>query len=73
MSYGIVLFKTPAMAVKAERALNQEGYGVSLMPAPRQFASDSNIAIRITWSYREVIKAALEKAGVEIQGIQEVK
>jgi hypothetical protein len=73
MNYGVVLFRTTAMAMKAEKTLSREGYGITLIPTPRQLSSDCGIALRFVWSQNEAIKLVLEKAGVEIQGIHELK
>jgi hypothetical protein len=72
MKYGVVLFHTTSMAMKAEKALTRECYGLTLIPVPRQFSSDCGIALRFIWSQNEVIHSVLEKAGVEIQGIHEL-
>ncbi len=73
MSYGIVLFKATGTALKTEKMLTGEGYTVSIVPTPREFAGGCGIAIRFSWSQGESIKAELEKAGVDIQGIHEIQ
>jgi len=72
MSYGVALFHTTAMTMKAEKALGKEGFSTTLIPTPRQFSSDCGIAVRFAWSQKENVRAALEKAGVEIDGMHEL-
>jgi len=71
MSFGVALFHTTAMTMKAEKALAREGFSTTLIPTPRQFSSDCGIALRFSWAHRENVRAALEKAGVEIAAIHE--
>lgn len=73
MSNGIVLTKTRALAMQTEKVLTAEGYLVAIVPTPRQFTGDCGIAVRFPWSFHAAIKAVLENAGVEFQGIQELK
>jgi pyridoxine 5'-phosphate synthase PdxJ len=72
MSNGVILFHTTAMAMKAEKALNREGYQVTLVPTPRQFSSDCGIAVRFTAVSKEAVIEALEKNGVEVAGLHEL-
>jgi len=73
MSNGIVLSKTRALVMQTEKVLTAEGYSVSIVPTPRQLTGDCGIAVRFPWSFHEAVKAVLENAGVEFQGIQELK
>lgn len=69
MDYGVVLFYTTSSAMRAEKVLSKEGYGVKLIPTPRQFSSDCGIALRFGWQQRKQVETALEKNKVEIDSI----
>jgi len=69
MDYGVVLFHTTSSAMRAEKVLGKEGYGVKLIPTPRQFSSDCGIALRFGWEKRKQVEATLEKNQVEIDSI----
>ncbi len=73
MSYGVALFQTTSSAMQAQKVLISKGYGVTLVPTPRQFSSDCGIVIRFNWYEQPAIKEELDKAGVEIQAIHELK
>ncbi|MCX6003303.1 MAG: DUF3343 domain-containing protein [Chloroflexi bacterium] len=73
MKYGVALFYTTSSAMQAQKTLLTAGYGVTLIPTPRQFSSDCGITIRFNWHEQESVKEVLGKAGVEIQAIHELK
>lgn len=73
MSTGIVLFKTRGLAMQADKVLTAEGYSVTIVPTPRQYTSDCGIAIRFQWTLHDAVTSLLKKAGVEFQGVQELK
>jgi len=73
MSYGVVLFKTTSWAMQAQKALSAKGYGVTMIPTPREFTGGCGTCIRFNWNEQTAIKEVLDKAGVETQSIQEVK
>lgn len=72
MKYGVVLFHTTSSAMQAQKALITKGYGVIMIPTPRQFSSDCGIAIRFNLYEQSAVKEVLDKAGVEIQAIHEI-
>lgn len=67
--YGVVLFYTTSSAMRAEKLLAKASYTVKLIPVPRQFSSDCGIALRFDWQQHEQVRAALDKAQVEIDAI----
>jgi hypothetical protein len=73
MKYGVVLFHTTSSAMQAQKVLISKGYGVTLIPTPRQFSSDCGISIRFNWQEQAEVKEVLDKARVEIQAIHEIK
>lgn len=73
MSNGIILFKTRALVMQADKALTGEGYTVTVVPTPRQYTGDCGIAVRFPWSYREAVTSVLKNASLEYQDIHEIK
>jgi hypothetical protein len=72
MKYGVFLFKTTTAAMQAQKVLNNKGYNVTLIPAPRQFNSASGMAVRFNWMEQAAVQSELDKANVQIQAVQEV-
>ncbi len=69
VEYGVVLFHTTSMALKAEKQLKAVGMAVRLIPTPRQFSSDCGFALRFPWTERERVEALLREGGVETAGL----
>jgi len=67
---GVVLFYTTSSALRAEQVLLRAKIGIALIPTPREFSSDCGIACRFPWVERGRVARLLEKANVEISGIQ---
>ncbi len=72
MKYGVFLFNTTTAAMQAQKVLNTKGYSVTLMPCPRQFTSNSGLAVKFNLMEQEAVKDVLDKANVQIQAMQEV-
>jgi hypothetical protein len=58
--------------MQAQKVLNNKGYNVTLIPAPRQFNSASGMAVRFNWMEQAAVQSELDKANVQIQAVQEV-
>ena len=71
MKYGVFLFKTTTAAMQAQKVLTGKGYGVTLIPAPRQFTSTSGMAARFNWE-QAAVQEVLNKANVQIQALHEM-
>ena len=72
MSNGIILFKTTAVLVKAEKLLISEGCTITRIPVPLDQPSDCAIGLRFPWSQYETVKSLLDKVGVQTQGIRQL-
>jgi hypothetical protein len=72
MKYGVFLFNTTTAAMQAQKVLTGKGYGVTLIPAPRQFNSASGMAVRFNWIEEASVKEVLDKANVHFQAVREV-
>lgn len=71
-SYGVVLFYTSSSAMQAEAVLVKAKLTVKLIPTPRDLSSDCGIALRFDWCQNDQVCASLNKARVEIAGIQQL-
>jgi hypothetical protein len=71
-SDGVILFQTIAILAEAEKVLNNEGCTITRITSPVEPPSGSNIALRFPWSQYETVKASLDKAGVQTQGIKQL-
>lgn len=71
--YGVIVFHTTSAALRAEKALLQQGSQVKLIPTPRQISSDCGLALRFTWSEIERQRALLEAARVEFAAIRPIE
>lgn len=58
--------------MQAQKVLTSKGYGVTLIPSPRQFNSASGMAVRFNWMEEAAVKEVLNKANVQIQAVHEV-
>ena len=72
MKYGVFLFNTTTAAMQAQKVLTNKGYGVTLIPAARQFNSASGMAVRFNWIEEACVKEVLDKANVHFQAVREV-
>jgi hypothetical protein len=72
MKYGVFLFNTTTAAMQAQKVLTDKGYGVTLIPAPRQFTSASGMAVRFNLMEQAAVQDVLNKANVQVQAVQEV-
>jgi len=72
MEYGVALFHTTSMALKAEQRLKAAGLAVKLIPTPRQFSSDCGFALRFCWADRAQVEELLQTGGVETAGLRQL-
>lgn len=69
IQYGVVLFHTTSSVMKAEKAMQKNGFRIKLIPVPREFSSDCGIALRFEWPDYEQVRALLGKNKVEFDAI----
>jgi hypothetical protein len=69
---GVILFQNIAVLAEAEKVLYNEGCTITRITSPVDPPSGSNIALRFPWSQYETVKASLDKAGVQTQGIKQI-
>lgn len=69
-NYGIVLFDTTQAAIKAEKALNQAGIKIKLIPVPRHISSNCGISIRFDLIIADEIKSILDENNIPYSNIR---
>lgn len=69
MTYGVVLFRSTSLAIRAERACQKAGVRVKLIPTPRELSANCGVALRFDWDERSAVEEALSKAHVEVEGL----
>lgn len=69
MTYGVALFRSISLAIRAERACQKAGLQVKLIPTPRELSSDCGTALRFHWDERAAVEKALADAHVEVEGV----
>lgn len=72
MKYGVVLFYSTSLAIRAERVCQRAGFEVKLIPTPRQLSSDCGTALRFSWADVDRVQAALVGQGVEVEGLHAI-
>jgi hypothetical protein len=72
VKYGVVLFYSTSLAIRAERVCQRAGFEVKLIPTPRQISSDCGTALRFSWTDAEGVRAALDGQGVEVDGLHAI-
>ncbi len=72
MSYGVLVFHTVDMAMRARRELDGQGYQVSMVPTPPAFKSEGATSLRLSWAQAEVAAPLLKEAGIDVAGIHEI-
>ena len=70
--YIVITFYTTAEAMATEKLCKEKNIEGKLISAPRALSSDCGIAWRSNIESREIIKALLDKAGVEYAGFHEL-
>lgn len=68
----VVTFHTTADAMAMEKLCKRKGIAGKLISAPRTISADCGIAWRSELEEAEAIKAAVEEAGLEVQGMHEL-
>lgn len=68
----VVTFHTTADAMAMEKLCKRKGIAGKLISAPRTVSADCGIAWRSELEEADAIKAAVEEAGLEVQGMHEL-
>lgn len=68
-TYGVLLVPSVSHALRAEKLVQQAGIDCKLIPTPRQLSSDCGTALRFRWDDRTAVQSAVEKAGLDHDGL----
>lgn len=71
-NYAVVVVHSTSHAIRAEHVLNQAGIPAKLIPVPRQVSSMCGVCVRIDRSAGEGALDALQKAGMEVEGVHDI-
>ena len=71
--WGVVLFQSTNVAVKAERVTLEAGLNVRLIPAPRYLGPDCGVALRFPWEERTRVESVLTQSDVPFTRITEIE
>jgi hypothetical protein len=68
-TYGVVLFHSTQVAIKAEKILKVAGIKIKLIPVPRHLSSDCGICLRFEFGDAQMVEATLASKGVQMEGV----
>jgi len=68
-TYGVVLFHSTQVAIKAEKILKEAKIKIKLIPVPRHLSSDCGICLRFEFDSISAVKSTLKSKHVQIAGI----
>jgi len=71
-TYAVIFVYSTSYALRAEKLLIRAGIRTTLIPVPRHLSSSCSVCVRITRSDREAAQQALERAGLEIEGVHDI-
>jgi len=67
----VVTFFTTHAALRAEKAAKAANIPASLGPAPRHLSVDCTLALSVSTSHDQQIRAILESQGIQFSGIHD--
>jgi hypothetical protein len=67
--FGVALFDTTSLVMRAEKLLQRNGVTVKLIPTPRQFSSDCGMAVRFPAGDMDRVRAVLAQARLATAGL----
>ena len=70
--HAVILFVSTSHAIRAEKLLQGADIPCKMIPVPRHISSDCGVCVRIRRADAEAARSALEAAGMEIEGIDDV-
>ncbi|MFO7917784.1 MAG: DUF3343 domain-containing protein [Anaerolineae bacterium] len=57
--YGVVIYRTTSAAYASEKALQERGLHVNVIPVPRSLSTDCCLGLRVTWEERDRVREIL--------------
>ena len=70
--YSVVLFYSLSNALQAEKEVKRQGMVIKLIPVPRHLSSDCGVCLRFNLPDEPLVRAVLEKAQIDVQGVYPV-
>ena len=70
--YAVILVRGTSHAIRAEGVLHRAGISNKLIPVPRHLSADCGVCLRVERGEADAARQALERAGVEIEGIHSI-
>lgn len=70
--YAVILVHSTSHAIRGEKLLRKAGVAHKLIPVPRQLSSDCGICIRVKREDTEAGLCALERGGLEVDGMHDI-
>jgi len=71
--YGVVLFYSTSLAIRAEKLAKEAGLNVKLIPTPRHLSSDCGLAMRFSNGDEQALVRALTKGKLEYDRVAALK
>lgn len=71
-TFAVILFFSTAYALKAEKALQEDGIGCKLIPVPRHLSSDCGVCLRVAGGDKQSALTTLQAGKVEIEGCYDI-
>ena len=67
--YGVIVYQSTSAAYASEKALQNAGLVVKIIPVPRSLSTDCCLGLRISWERKEQAQDILWRAGIEFVAI----
>ncbi|MCE5202763.1 MAG: DUF3343 domain-containing protein [Coriobacteriales bacterium] len=71
--YGVAVFPSSSVAMRAEALAQRAGYAVRLIPTPRDVSSDCGVVLRFDWAKRSGIESLLREAKVDVLDVRPLR
>jgi len=69
MQYGVILFPSVHLALRAEKLVKEKSLVSKLVPVPRHLSSDCGVCLRFSWDQKKEIEETLNQSGVQTEDI----
>ena len=70
--HAVILVYSTSYAIRAEKILQKAGIQPRMIPVPRHLSSSCGVCVRIARADREAAQQALQRAGMEIEGVHDI-
>ena len=70
--YAVIILHSTSHAIRVEKLLQAQEIVCKMIPVPRQISSDCGVCVRVWQNDVDLARQAVEKAGVEIEGIYDL-